>query len=60
MTNETTRKRTRYLAAGVREIARRCGYSIGHVSMARKGLRKSRPLHAKMRALGLKFKPVEG
>ena len=42
-------------AAGVREIARLTGYSPAHVCYARKGVRISRPLRAKMRELGLKF-----
>lgn len=45
--------------AGVREIARLTGYSPAHVCYARRGLRVSRPLRAKMRDLGLTFKPVE-
>lgn len=43
-------------AAGVREIARLTGYSPAHVCYASRGLRISRPLRAKMRELGLKFK----
>ena len=46
-------------AAGVREIARLTGYSPAHVCYARRGLRISRPLRMKMRALGLKFKSPE-
>ncbi len=57
--NETM-KRKRARPAGVREIARLTGYSPAHVCYARQGLRISRPLRAKMRALGLKFKSVEG
>lgn len=45
-------------AAGVREIARLTGYSPVHVCCARKGDRIARPLRAKMRELGLKFKPI--
>ena len=45
----------RLRAAGVREIARLTGYSPAHVCYARRGLRISRPLRAKMRELGLKF-----
>ena len=57
-TRRTGAKRTR--AAGVREIARLTGYSPAHVCYARRGLRISRPLRAKMRELGLKFKEVAG
>ena len=46
-------------AAGVREIARLTGYSPAHVSYASRGMRISRPLRAKMRELGLKFKEVK-
>ncbi len=45
--------------AGVREIARLTGYSPAHVCYASRGLRISRPLRAKMRELGLKFKEVK-
>lgn len=53
MANERKRK---FRAAGVREIARLTGYSPAHVCYAARGLRISRPLRAKMRELGLKFK----
>lgn len=43
-------------AAGVREIARLTGYSPAHVCYVSRGLRISRPLRAKMRERGLKFK----
>ena len=56
MTNETTAKRTRLRAAGVREIARLTGYAPCYVCIVRQGQRKARPLRAKMRELGLKFK----
>ena len=55
--NRVARKKPR--AAGVREIARLTGYSPAHVCYARRGMRVSRPLRAKMRELGLRFKPVE-
>ena len=42
--------------ASVREIARLTGYSPAHVCYTRRGLRISRPLRAKMRELGLKFR----
>ena len=51
----TIAKRRKTRAAGVREIARLCGYSPAHVCYARKGERISRPLRAKMRELGLRF-----
>ena len=44
--------------AGVREIARQTGYSPCYVCIVRQGKRKARPLRAKMRELGLKFKGV--
>lgn len=50
-----TVKREKMRAAGVREIARLTGYSPAHVCYARRGMRISRPLRAKMRELGLKF-----
>ena len=50
--------KTKMRAAGVREIARLTGYSPAHVCYASRGLRISRPLRAKMRELGLKFKGV--
>jgi hypothetical protein len=52
--SERTKKKCR--EASVREIARLTGYSPAHVCYTRRGLRISRPLHAKMRELGLKFK----
>ena len=55
MSTEKTTKRRRARVAGVREIARLCGYSPSHVSRARAGQRISRPLRAKMRELGLRF-----
>ena len=58
MTNETRQKRTRLREAGVREIARLTGYSNCYVCIVRQGQRKARPLRAKMRELGLKFKEV--
>ena len=45
--------------AGVREIARQTGYSPCSVCIVRQGKRKARPLRAKMRELGLKFKGVK-
>ena len=48
--------KTEMRAAGVREIARLTGYSPAHVYYTKEGLRISRPLRAKMRELGLKFK----
>ena len=45
--------------AGVREIARLTGYSPCYVCIVRQGKRKARPLRAKMRELGLKFKEVK-
>ena len=45
--------------AGVREIARLTGYSNCYVCITRQGQRKARPLRAKMRELGLKFKARE-
>lgn len=56
MSNTKTAKRTRARVAGVREIARLCGYSPSHVCRVRQGARISRPLRAKMREAGLKFK----
>ena len=53
------KKKKKCRAAGVREIARLTGYSPAHVCYARRGMRISRPLRAKMRELGLRFKPVE-
>ena len=55
MSNTKTAKRTRARVAGVREIARLCGYSPSHVCRVRQGARISRPLRAKMRELGLRF-----
>ena len=52
------KKNKKCRAAGVREIARLTGYSPAHVCYARKGVRISRPLRAKMRELGLKFQEV--
>ena len=52
------KKEKKCRVAGVREIARLTGYSPAHVCYARKGVRISRPLRAKMRELGLKFKEV--
>lgn len=52
----STRNKKRTRAAGVREIARLTGYSPAHVCYTARGLRISRPLRAKMRELGLKFK----
>jgi hypothetical protein len=51
---ENKRKKAR--PAGIREIARLTGYSITHVCFASRGIRKARPLRAKMREMGLKFK----
>ena len=45
--------------SGVREIARQTGYSPCYVCIVRQGKRKARPLRAKMRELGLKFKARE-
>ena len=45
--------------AGVREIARQTGYSPCYVCIVRQGKRKARPLRAKMRELGLKFREVK-
>ena len=45
-----------YIRRGEREIARLTGYSPAHVCYASRGMRISRPLRAKMRELGLKFK----
>ena len=56
MTNEPKSKRKKLRAAGVREIARLTGYSPTYVCITRQGQRKARPLRAKMRELGLKFK----
>ena len=53
------KKEKKCRAAGDREIARLTGYSPAHVCYARRGMRVSRPLRAKMRELGLRFKPVE-
>ena len=53
-----SKKGKKFRMAGVREIARLTGYSPAHVCYARRGLRMSRPLRAKMRELGLKFKEV--
>ena len=53
-----TVKKRKFRVAGIREIARLTGYSPAHVSYARRGLRISRPLRAKMRELGLKFEEV--
>ena len=53
------KKEKKCRAAGVREIARLTGYSPAHVCFARRGMRVSRPLRAKMRELCLRFKPVE-
>ena len=55
----STRNKKRTRAAGVREIARLTGYSPAHVCYTARGLRISRPLRAKMRELGLKFKVRE-
>ena len=55
MSTVKTKNRPKTRAAGVREIARLCGYSAGHVCRARMGQRVSRPLRAKMRELGLRF-----
>ena len=52
--SRATSKKSR--AAGIREIARLTGYSPAHVYYTKEGLRISRPLRAKMRELGLKFK----
>ena len=52
-------KRGRLREAGVREIARQTGYSPCYVCIVRQGMRKARPLRAKMRELGLKFKARE-
>ena len=52
-------KRGRLREAGVREIARQTGYSPCYVCIVRQGQRKARPLRAKMRELGLKFKARE-
>lgn len=55
----TTEGRTRgRRAAGVREIARLTGYSPSYVCIVRKGERKARPLRAKMREMGLRFRPA--
>ncbi len=51
-----TKGKPKLRAAGVREIARLTGYSPAHVCYASRGMRISRPLRAKMRELGLKFK----
>ena len=53
-----SKKVKKFRMASVREIARLTGYSPAHVSYARRGLRISRPLRAKMRALGLTFEPA--
>ena len=58
MTNQT-KKRNRLHEAGVREIARLTGYSNCYVCIVRQGQRKARPLRAKMRELGLRFKPIK-
>ena len=52
-------KRGRLREAGVREIARQTGYSPCYVCIVRQGKRKARPLRAKMRELGLKFRARE-
>lgn len=49
-------KKLKTRACGVREIARLTGYSPSHVSYVARGMRISRPLRAKMRELGIKFK----
>lgn len=54
-----SRTRARMRECGVREIARLTGYSPAHVCYAARGLRVSRPLRAKMRELGLKFREVK-
>ena len=59
MTNEARQKRARLREAGVREVARLTGYSPCYVCIVRQGQRKARPLRAKMRELGLKFKEVK-
>ena len=56
MTNNENSKRLRLRATGVREIARLTSYSPSYVCIVRQGQRKARPLRAKMRDLGLKFK----
>ena len=53
------KKKKKCRAAGVREIARLTGYSPAHVCYARRRMRVSRPLRAKMRELRLRFLPVE-
>ena len=53
-----SKKVKKFRMASVREIARLTGYSPAHVCYARRGLRISRPLHAKMRELGLAFEPA--
>ena len=50
------KRQQRCREASVREIARLTGYSPAHVCYTRRGLRISRPLRAKMRELGLKFR----
>lgn len=54
-----SRKRMEPREAGIREIARMTGYSPAHVCYAARGERISRPLRAKMAALGLVFRTVE-
>ena len=57
MSNKKRRVQRRVLrACGIREIARLTGYSPAHVFYTAKGVRISRPLRAKMRELGIKFK----
>ena len=52
----SNKKRRVLRACGIREIARLTGYSPAHVFYTAKGQRISRPLRAKMRELGIKFK----